>query len=741
MPTTDASNPVTPSVATGAGQASTSQQSSQTADFDFDLDFSDTTPAPVSQPSDVDVEVPVEESVNAQASEEVQAPEVASDLDFSLDLPDSYTSSSAENTETTQSISGDVPVEVSMPEAQQVAPQPDFGSLLNEESKETSSDLESPKTSEDVHQVVAQEAEDQTFESETSNVPVAQEGASEMEVDAVPESEQHQIFSPDQKEDSEGEKEAFDGEMLASSMSDEMPPESAESDSRMVSEPIAEAGEESSETLNDGEHEVEFDAEETDGDSLPDYEDEMIDDEDLDDDTLQQDETPDLSSEYESFDETSSSEQDDTDTLDAESSVDTISDDSLNVKGDVSGDAPQQFETQQPEMQNTETSQLSSTFSEEIPVSQSGMFVSQPMETPVASQESVAQTEKSQSIPSVAQGVDLDSMVASAPVAQAEVSSELPQTVSENAQSAPTQQESTPQMLSLDEMLAQPAAQVPQQTAPVMDLTSLTVGAQDTTNPLTNPTTYPTVQATRNDGLMKKVLAGVGGIVLVALAGVMVYIKYPLMFGSGGDTPQQPTTQSGTLQPQLALNTSGDQADHFAAGQEGENTDQNSLVSWDVVSNQTTDNAGTEVEVNTPVQEEEVEDVVLGGDEEASSASGENSISGLNTVSEQQKKTENTTLSGDSAPDALNSVEDLVGPVNSNDVLGQEIELYRQKAQQIADTGRAQNVRMMVKWGTAVAKQVEKIQQELANGGNMTISEWNQKKAELDISLAKATNE
>ena len=577
MPTTDASNPVTPSVATGAGQASTSQQSSQTADFDFDLDFSDTTPAPVSQPSDVDVEVPVAESVNAQISEEVQAPEVASDLDFSLDLPDSYTSSSAENTETTQSTPGDVPVEVSMPEAQEVVPQPDFGSLLNEESEKISSDLESSEISEDVHQVVAQEAEDQTFESETSNVPVAQEGASEMEVDAVPESEQHQIFSPDQKEDSEGEKEAFDGEMLASSMSDEMPPESAESDSRMVSEPIAEAGDESSETLNDGEHEVEFDAEETEGDSLPDYEDEMIDDENLDDDAS--DETPDLSSEYESFDETPSFEQNDADTLDAESSVDTISDDSLNVEGDASGDAPQQFETQQPEMQNTETSQLSSTFSEEVPVPQSGMFMSQPMETPVASQESAAQTEESQSISSVAQEVDLDRMVASAPVAQAEVSSEFPQTVSENAQSAPTQQESTPQMLSLDEMLAQPAAQVPQQAAPVMDLTSLTVGAQDITNPLTNPTAYPTVQAAGTDGLMKKILAGVGGVVLVALAGVMVYIKYPLMFGSGGDAPQQPTTQSGTLQPQLALNTSGDQADHFAAGQEGENIDQNSLVS------------------------------------------------------------------------------------------------------------------------------------------------------------------
>lgn len=586
MPTTDASNPVTPSVATGAGQASTSQQSSQTADFDFDLDFSDTTPAPVSQTSDVDVEVPVAESVNAQVSEEVQAPEVASDLDFSLDLPDSYTSSSAENTEATQSIPGDVSVEVSMPEAQEVAPQPDFGSLLNEESEKTSSDLESPETSEDVHQVVAQEAEDQTFESETesetSNIPVAQEDASKMEVDAVPESEQHQIFSPDQKADSEGEKEAFEGEMLTPSMSDEMPTESAESDSGMVSEPIAEAEEESSETLNDGEHDVEFDAEETEGDSLPDYEDEMIDDENLDDENLDDDasdETPDLSSEYESFDETPSFEQNDADTLDAESSVDTISDDSLNVGGDVSGDAPQQFETQQPEMQNTETSQLSSTFSEEIPVSQSGMFMSQPTEIPVASQESAAQTEESQSVSSVAQGVDLDSMVASAPVAQAEVSSEFPQTAPENAQSAPTQQESAPQMLSLDEMLAQPAAQVPQQAAPVMDLTSLTVGAQNTTNPLTNPTAYPTVQTAGNDGLMKKVLAGVGGIVLVALAGVMVYIKYPLMFGSGEDTPQQPTTQSGTLQPQLALNTSGDQADHFAAGQEGENTDQNSLVS------------------------------------------------------------------------------------------------------------------------------------------------------------------
>ena len=186
----------------------------------------------------------------------------------------------------------------------------------------------------------------------------------------------------------------------------------------------------------------------------------------------------------------------------------------------------------------------------------------QSFDTPIQMQAEQAQPSAFQ------QGVSLDTLAAQTPV------QEVPQ-----VQESVSEGHVAPQMLSLDEMLAQPAAQVSQQAAPVMDLTSLTVGAQNSTNPLTNPTAYPTVQAAGNDGMMKKILAGVGGVVLVALAGVMVYIKYPLMFGSGGDTPQQPITQSGTLQPQLALNTSGDQADHFAAGQEGENTDQNSLVS------------------------------------------------------------------------------------------------------------------------------------------------------------------
>ena len=241
---------------------------------------------------------------------------------------------------------------------------------------------------------------------------------------------------------------------------------------------------------------------------------------------------------------------------------------------------PENAEQTQPSIQmsseNT-TPVMENALHEEMPTVKNSSYESQAsvapfvqnVDTSAQSFDTPIQIQAEQAQPSAfQQGVSLDTLAAQTPV------QEVPQ-----AQESVSQAQATPQMLSLDEMLAQPAAQIPQQAAPVMDLTSLTVGAQDTTNPLTNPTAYPTVQAAGTDGLMKKVLAGVGGVVLVALAGVMVYIKYPLMFGSGEDTPQQPTTQSGTLQPQLALNTSGDQADHFAAGQEGENTDQNSLVS------------------------------------------------------------------------------------------------------------------------------------------------------------------
>ena len=576
MPTTDASNPVTSSVTTGAGQASTSQQNTQSMDFDFDLDFSDTTQKPVSDSTSVDQDVQSAEPVGSQNSEETASPEAHSDLDFSLDLPDSYTGdasenvSSVENVESSQVVDQVAPVEVPEVDAHLEVSEPDFGSLLNEE--------QSPEP--------------------VSSGPVQAPVGSALENDLEPVEGAATFQSEDQPV-------ITDEEALESQEA------SNELTSEVVAEPIAEVDEEASEELSDGESDLEFSPEDFEDDTLPMAEEDVFSEEHEETTPVFENEiTPEgsgsmFSSEASPVEEATPEMEENSDfTLENQTESSAFS---SPYEGEVAQAEVQSFQPSEEvqvestidpfeamkvslEPENTVETQSSIQMSPEntTPVMENALheevstvnnetyesqtpvapFV-QNVDVPSPTLDTPMQTQTEQAQPSAfQQGVSLDILAAQTPV------QEVPQ-----AQESVSQAQATPQMLSLDEMLAQPTVQVPQQAAPVMDLTSLTVGVQNTTNPLTNPTAYPTVQTAGNDGLMKKVLAGVGGVVLVALAGVMVYIKYPLMFGSGGDTPQQPTTQSGTLQPQLALNTSGDQADHFAAGQEGENTDQNSLVS------------------------------------------------------------------------------------------------------------------------------------------------------------------
>jgi len=576
MPTTDASNPVTSSVTTGAGQVPVSQQNPQSMDFDFDLDFSDTTQNPVSDSTSVDQDVQSAEPVGVQNSEETASPDAHSDLDFSLDLPDSYTGDGSENGPSAQNVESShvvdqvTPVEVPQLDAHSEVSEPDFGSLLNEE------DSPEPISSEPV-QAPAESA----LESELEPV----EGATTFQSEEQP---------------AVAHEEALESQEAPNELTSEV-----------VAEPIAEVDEEASEELSDGESDLEFSPEDFEEDTLPVAEEDVLSEE-------HEETTPVFENEITPEGSGSMFSSEASPVEEATPEIEEKSDFTLENQTESSAfSSPYEGETAQAEVQsfqpsegvqltssidpfeamkvslepeNTIESQSSIQMSsenttlvmenalhEEMPTVNNETYESQ---TPVAplvqnvdtsaqSFDTPIQMQAEQAQPSAfQQGVSLDTLAAQTPV------QEVPQ-----VQESVSEGHVAPQMLSLDEMLAQPVAQVPQQVAPVMDLTSLTVGAQNTTNPLTNPTAYPTVQTAGNDGLMKKVLAGVGGVVLVALAGVMVYIKYPLMFGSGGDTPQQPTTQSGTLQPQLALNTSGDQADHFAAGQEGENTDQNSLVS------------------------------------------------------------------------------------------------------------------------------------------------------------------
>lgn len=575
MPTTDASNPVTPSVTTGAGQGPISQQNPQSTDFDFDLDFSDTTQNPVSDSTSVDQDIQ-SESVSVQNSEETVAPDARSDLDFSLDLPDSYTGDASENVSSVENVEGSQvvdqvsPVEESVVESQPVVSEPDFGSLLNEE--------QSPDP----------------VSSEPVEAPV--ESALENDLEPV---EEATTFQSEEQPAVADDEEALQSEDTSNQLTSEV-----------VAEPIAEVDEEASEELSDGESDLEFSPEDFEDDTLPMAEEESFSEDDEETTPVFENEiTPEasgsmFSSEATPVQETAAEMQENSDfTLENQTESSAFS---SPYEGEEAHTEVQSFQPSEEvqvestidpfeamkvslEPENTVETQSSIQMSPEntTPVMENALHEEMPtvknesydaqtsvaplvqnVDTSAQSFDTPIQMQAEQAQPSAfQQGVSLDTLATQTPV------QEVPQV------QAVSEGHVAPQMLSLDEMLAQPAAQVPQQVAPVMDLTSLTVGAQNTTNPLTNPTAYPTVQTGGSDGLMKKVLAGVGGVVLVALAGVMVYIKYPLMFGSGGDAPQQSTTQSGTLQPQLALNTSGDQADHFAAGQEGENTDQNSLVS------------------------------------------------------------------------------------------------------------------------------------------------------------------
>lgn len=90
--------------------------------------------------------------------------------------------------------------------------------------------------------------------------------------------------------------------------------------------------------------------------------------------------------------------------------------------------------------------------------------------------------------------------------------------------------------------------------------------------------------------------------------------------------------------------------------------------------------------------------------------------------------------------DPLGAVEGLVGPINNNDMIKQEILEYQQKGQELKEQGSAQEKRTMMKYGLAVEKEATDLLNTLANGENITISEWSALKLKLDNYLQTANN-
>lgn len=370
--------------------------------------------------------------------------------------------------------------------------------------------------------------------------------------------------------------------------------------------------------------------------------------------------------------------------------------------------------------QPQESSQTSASFVSQMPAPE-------PVSEPVAS---YSAPEPVMQDPFEAMRTSLNQNLTPEPVVQAStsVSQSLETPV---AQVASPASEKPMGMLSLDEMIAQPVAT----PAPTMNLDAMMgASAPVVANPLSNPVAYPSItqpQPAKNK--MSALVAVFGVFALIVAVGFMAFLKYPdeiqQMFGLGG----------GAVPAMQMAQLTGEQ-EHGAAELTGE-------VMTGSTADDATDTSETEesadlgevtIDEKQAETSDDVQEVVLGD------ASSDAEESTTETEIKSDESQNSTAISGNTSSepvDALGAVEGIVGEVSANETLTQQVENFKLKAQQIADTGKAQGNRMMLKYGIYVVNQVKKVQDDLANGQKMSISERNTLKSELELSLAKAQND
>lgn len=245
-------------------------------------------------------------------------------------------------------------------------------------------------------------------------------------------------------------------------------------------------------------------------------------------------------------------------------------------------------------------------------------------------------------------------------------------------------------------------------------------------NPLTAPVAYPQ-QVNQTSAWNKKgIFITLASVVLFVAVGAMMYIKYPDLFTFSGFNP------SWLLTGLVAQNPVDEE--HGAAPE--------SPLTWDV--QLTGDGMLSDNEI-TPIEPQEisgdfVEEEWSGSIQTIDLTQWDSSADISTETPTKNENSESTSSLSDSSKDPLSSVESLVGPINNNDVIKQEIAEYQRKGTELKEMGTAQNKRIMIKYGLAVEKEAQKILDDLANGGNIDISTWSSLKTKLDGYLAKASN-
>lgn len=225
-------------------------------------------------------------------------------------------------------------------------------------------------------------------------------------------------------------------------------------------------------------------------------------------------------------------------------------------------------------------------------------------------------------------------------------------------------------------------------------------------------------------------------------AGAMVLIKYPDLFQTGSlaglfaenKTPENQLAQTPSETPAIE----NSETEHGAALPEGEAPTEMPI---EEESQSPSDFPLVEIE-ETESLSEEIQEVNL--EEQVDSMIDENQETELDEaiIEKNQEKpdTKAEKPSASDTEDALGAVEDLLGPISVNDSLLQEISTYRQQVSQLAETAKAQGNKIALKLRARVVMQLERLEQDLENGGKMTISEWKAKKAELDQVLENAND-
>ena len=266
---------------------------------------------------------------------------------------------------------------------------------------------------------------------------------------------------------------------------------------------------------------------------------------------------------------------------------------------------------------------------------------------------------------------------------------------------------SAPQTLDLDALASMPS----------------TIGSS---NPLTAPVAYPQ-QVNQTSAWNKKgIFVTLASVVLFVAVGAMMYIKYPDLFTFSG------FNLSWSLTGLVAQNPVDEE--HGAAPE--------SPLTWDT--QLTGDDMLSDNEI-TPIEPQEisgdfVEEEWSGSIQTIDLTQGDSSADISTETPTKNENSESTSSLSDSSKDPLSSVESLVGPINNNDVIKQEIAEYQKKGTELKEMGTAQNKRTMIKYGLAVEKEAQKILDDLANGGNIDISTWSSLKTKLDGYLEKASN-